>query len=400
LALLTVGFSWCSYRLQHTVIDHARVKGRVHRIGARLDGQIKAVEVEPGQRVVKDQVLIRLEDARYVAAALEAQAQVRAALKRLEVEKLSIEQARRQLALDVEHSESVCRASAGEMEAATTTRDKWEREYDRIASLIKSHVGSASDLDNATAERDKARALVRAAQERYAAAEAQCRLARVQMEGLRVREAGLEVLAADVELARQRLAMCQADVVATVMRAPADGWVIDRIVELGGSAKVGEPMMSLWLGTPWLEAWVDEKKLSRIKIGSPVDVTLTAFPDRKLRGNVEAIGVLADKELQAEAVPSTLHSFFVPNAMIPIRIAVPDDQLRLQPGLSALVGIRHDMPPFAQKLASAGHSVLTALGALAFPGRPKPGTVNPSVSPSPTAAEHQNLTKVNGTQKD
>src|SRR5262249_15028757 len=155
------------------------------------------------------------------------------------------------------------------------------------------------------------------AQGHHAAAEANCRMARVQMEGLRVREAGLEVLAADVELARQRLAVCEANLAATVMRAPADGWVIDRIVEPGRSAKVGEPMLSLWLGTPWIEAWVDEKKLGQVKIGSPVDVTLSAFPDRKLRGSVEGIGVLADKELQAEPVPPTLHSLFVPNAMIP-----------------------------------------------------------------------------------
>src|SRR6185369_2547088 len=107
--------------------------------------------------------------------------------------------------------------------------------------------------------------------------------------------------------------------------------VVDRIVEPGGSAKVGEPMMSLWLGAPWIEAWVDEKKLAQIRISSPVDVTLTAFPGRKLRGQVESIGVLADKELQSSPVPSALHSFFADNAMIPVRIVVLDDKVRLQP---------------------------------------------------------------------
>src|SRR5436190_10250306 len=154
-ALFTMGFSWCNYRLDHTVISNARVKGRVYKIGARLDGQVKTVEVEPGQRVVKDQILIRLEDSHILAATREAQAEVQAALKRLEVEKLSIEQTRRQLTLDIERSESAGRAATGDLDAAVSARDRWEHEYERIASLIQAKIGTGAELDNATAQRDQ-----------------------------------------------------------------------------------------------------------------------------------------------------------------------------------------------------------------------------------------------------
>lgn len=339
-SVLAVGTSWAYYRWQHTVIHDARVKGRVYKIGARMEGQVKSVEVEPGQRVTKGDVLVRLEDGHIVAAVHEAEAKVQAAVKRLEVEKLGIAQARRQLALDIERADGGCTTSTGDLEAAISLRDKWEQEYTRVASLIQTHMASKSDLDNALAQRDNARALVKAAAGKQTTSDAACRLARTELDGLHVREAGLAVLSAEVELARQQLALAQADLAATVMRAPDDGWVIDRIVEPGGSARVGEPMMSLWLGAPWIEAWVDEKKLGGIKIGSAVDITLTAFPNRKLRGSVETIGVLADKELEGAPVPATLHAFFVPNSMVPIRIAVPESPVRLQPGLTAVVGIR------------------------------------------------------------
>jgi membrane fusion protein, multidrug efflux system len=345
---LIVGGSWSFYRYHHTVISNATVKGRVHRVGARIDGQVKAVEVQSGQRVVKDEVLFRLADDHYQAAWRQAQSELQSATKRFEAEKLAIEHDRRRLAVEVERCESVCNATAGEAEAAASTQDKWEREFNRVTSLIASGVASASEMDRARAERDNSRALVKAANGNFAAAESNCRAARVQVEGISVREAGLEVLAAEVERARQRLSASEADLDATVIRAPEDGWVADRIVEPGGSARVGEPMMTLWIGAPWIEAWADEDKLSRIRIGSSVDVTLTAFPGRKLRGRVESIGVFADKELQAAPVPTTLHSLFPKNAMVPIRIAVFADQLRLQPGLSALVGIRdaaHDKSP-------------------------------------------------------
>jgi multidrug resistance efflux pump len=141
-------------------------------------------------------------------------------------------------------------------------------------------------------------------------------------------------------------------------------------VEPGGSAKVGEPMMSLWLGTPWVEAWVDEKKLAVIKIGNAADVTLTAFPKYKLRGRVEAISVLADKEMQAAPVPATLHSFFPQNSMVAVRISVPTDQIRLQPGLTALVGIDHSGSRMTQPIVR-GHQdfILTSVA-------PEPGRLN------------------------
>src|SRR5204863_4827279 len=148
------------------------------------------------------------------------------------------------------------------------------------------------------------------------------------------------VFGADIERARQHLSRAKADLAACVIRAPEEGWVAERIVEPGGSAKVGEPMLTLWLGTPWIEAWADEKKLAHIAIDSSVDVTLTAYPGRQFAGRVEAIGVLADRQLQAETVPATLHSLFPPDAMFRIRIAVSTDQFRIQPGLTALVGIQ------------------------------------------------------------
>jgi membrane fusion protein (multidrug efflux system) len=343
IAGLLAGTSWGTYRLEHTVVSNASVKGRVYRIGARVDGQIRSVEVQPGQRVVKDQVLIQLVDDHYQATARQARAELQAALKRLEVEKLAIAQERRRLTAEVERAEGGCDAAEGVLEAAASTREKWDREFARIMALTKSGVASTSEVDTVTAERDNARAAFKAAQGHQFSASSVCQLARLQVEGLRVREAGLEVMNAEVELARQRVAVCETDVAAAVIRAPADGWVVERIVEPGGSAKVGDPMMSLWLGTPWIEAWVDEKKISRIKVGSAVDVTFAAYPGRKLRGKVESFGVLADKELRNSPVPA-LHSLLSDNAKIPVRISVPDDQLRLQPGLSAVVGIRDARP--------------------------------------------------------
>jgi membrane fusion protein (multidrug efflux system) len=338
--ILALFSSWVYYRWQHTVTHNATV-----------DGKVKTVEVQVGQRVAAGQVLVRLEDDQYVAAVGEAQAQLQSAINRLAVEKLAITEARRELTLEMEHAQSDCTTATGTLQSAIATQNRWEQEYNRVSTLLKSGIGSQSDLDTATWERDSARAQVTVTQGGLSAAEAAYQLARAQLEeGLKVREAGLTVFTSDVDVVRQELAKDQADLAATVICCPADGWVIDRDVQPGGSAKVGETLISLWLGAPWVEAWVDEKTLSYITVGSPVDVTLQAFPKIKLQGQVEEIGVLTDTALaatadpQAKSVPDTLHSLFLFDAMVPIRITVEDPPVRLQPGLTALVGIGNTAP--------------------------------------------------------
>lgn len=366
VGILLVAETWLVYRAEHTVVSNAMVRGRVHKIGARIDGQVKSVEVQPGQRVAKGAILLRLEDGYLRASLQEAQSALVSQQKRYEAEKLGIEHDRIRLPLEVDRCESACRAAAGDLDAAGSNLEKLEREFVRIQALVKSGIASASDLDRSQGERDSARAMVKVAQGKLEEAESNCRVARVQVDGLRVREAGLEVFAAEVQRARQHLSRARADLAAAVIRAPEDGWVAERIIEPGGSAKVGEPMLSLWVGEPWIEAWADEKKLAHIAIDNPVDITLTAYPGHQFQGRVEAIGVLADRQLQSESVPSTLHSLFPPNAMVPIRIAVATDQFRVQPGLTALVGIQDAEPkPLAQNGWVA--PVLSRIHATFFP---------------------------------
>jgi multidrug resistance efflux pump len=80
--------------------------------------------------------------------------------------------------------------------------------------------------------------------------------------------------------------------------------------------------------------------LHKIQVGSPVDISFDASPSRKLSGRVESIGLVTDKQLNPTLVPSTLHAFMRQSAMVPIRIALDDENPPVQLGLSVLVGIR------------------------------------------------------------
>lgn len=367
LAAFAVAIPWVRYRFNNVVLREATVRGSVTKIGARIDGRIKSVDVEVGQHVVKGQVLLRMEDTHLQSALQLARGELASATRELESEKLGIEQSRRALTFDIERFKGGVRKSTGELEGQKSILTRLEKQYDRISALVKTGAAATAELDKITGDRDRALAYVNAATGVLEAAESNYQRARNELEGLKVRENRLGVLEAQISIARAKVETAEADLEAVVLKAPEDGRVIERIVNVGGSAKVGEPMISLWIGNAWVEAWADERDLHKIQEGSPVDISFDATPSRKLAGRVESIGLVTDKQIQPTLVPSTLHAFMRQNAMIPIRIALEDENPQVQLGLSVLVGIRKgpDADPAAASIpktkSTATNAAITKL---------------------------------------
>ncbi len=342
IAALGIGIPWGCYRYEHLVLGEAVVNGVVTRIGARLEGRVESVEVDIGQRVAKGDVLLRLEDDHLAATVAEERAEFARMSTELAVEKMAIEQERRRLTLDIARLNGMRKAAIGAYEAEKSNLERLEKDYGRAAQLIKTGIAAQSEMDQITGQRNQSLALVKSAKGAVDAAESSYQTATTELDGLRVREARLAVLESQVEVARAKVKAAEADLASTVIRAPAEGRVLERIVEVGGSARVGEPMIAMAIGRPWVEAWVDERDLNEIRVGSLADISLDAFPKHNLSGRVQAIGVMTDKHLQLAPVPTTLHTLVRKNAMVPVYIALDGDNSNLPLGLSAVVGIRRD----------------------------------------------------------
>ncbi|HMJ92422.1 MAG TPA: HlyD family efflux transporter periplasmic adaptor subunit [Candidatus Acidoferrum sp.] len=347
VAAFGIAIPWARYRYNNVVLREAAVRGAITKIGARIDGRIKSVDVILGQRVNRGQVLLQMEDTHFQAALDHARGELASAARELESEKLAIEQTRKRLTFEIGRYKSGIRKAQGELNAQKSSLARLEKQYDRVSSLVKDGAAARADMDKITGDRDRALALVSADTAVVEAAESNYERAISDLDGLSVRENRVGVLDAQIVIARAKVATAEADVEATIVRAPEDGRVIETIVNAGGSAKVGEPMLSLWIGKPWVEAWADERHVHKIQLNSTVDISFDSAPDRKLTGRVESIGLVTDKHLQPSPFPSTLHAFVRPSAMIPIRIALEDENAPLQLGLSVLVGIRKGSEPSA-----------------------------------------------------
>ena len=101
LAAVAIAIPWANYRYKNIVLREASVRGAVTKLGARIDGRIKSIDVVPGQTVTKGQVLLRMEDSHLRAALERARGDLKSAKLELENEKLSIAQVRRRLMFEI-----------------------------------------------------------------------------------------------------------------------------------------------------------------------------------------------------------------------------------------------------------------------------------------------------------
>ena len=332
---------WAAYRYSHVVSADAALKGLVSYVGARVQGKVKEVLAVEGMAVRKGQVLARLEDQAFRAAVVQARSNLEQAEKEVSSTRLGIDYSRRRLTFVLSKAAADQKSALGLLHFAEATAMFKEQELTRVQRLMHRNWGKQEELNLRTSDRNAAQAQVRANQSLLEAAELSKHIAAVDLESLAAQVAGLKVLEAKVEVARGALQVAQADLDATEIVAPEDGQVVRRIVDAGGSVRIGYPILVMRLtGQIWVETWIDESSLGEVKVGSPVEVTFAARPGRVYAGKVASIGALTNTELQGAVVPLSLGQFIRPPTMIDLRVELVDagDPL-LVPGLTALVGV-------------------------------------------------------------
>jgi len=168
-------------------------------------------------------------------------------------------------------------------EAAEAELAMQTREHARIARLHTEGIVSQGERDRL----DNLLAGARATRDQSAAALDQLR------EGFRLEEierarAELQRAAADLELAELDLARCQ-------LFAPAAGRVLSKSREPGEMVAPGTPIVTLGdLSRPWVNVYVGERDLGKVRLGMAAQVTVDSFPDRPFPGKVTFIAERAE----------------------------------------------------------------------------------------------------------
>lgn len=217
------------------------------RIEAQVTAQVVNVAVRPGNKVEKDQLLIRLDNRQLLSRVDQA----RQGLKSANAGKKQAQQA---------------------VASAQAAFDQASAAYRRTEKYFQSKAATQQDLERAEAAYRQAEAGLARAKESTTAAEA------------RIRQAQEVIREATIALGY------------TEIKAPESGEVLRRMVEPGDLALPGKPLLFLQTeGTHRLEADVREGLIEMVRIGDRLAVEIRAV-GALVDGTVEEIVPYADPQ--------------------------------------------------------------------------------------------------------
>ena len=131
--------------------------------------------------------------------------------------------------------------------------------------------------------------------------------------------------AANLQFAQASVALAEARLGKTVIRAPFDGIAGLRKVSVGSYVNPGQAMVNLESINPLkVDFRVAEVALPGLRVGMPLKVQVDAFPGEEFSAEVYAIDPLLD----------------VANRSIGLRARLPNEELKLRPGLFAKVRLQ------------------------------------------------------------
>jgi len=256
-------------------------------VGSQVSGQVKELFADFNTPVKKNQVIARIDPETFQAKVSQAQADLESSRAAVLNQEAQVQRAR----ADVENARAVLAESRANTARAQVTVADSRRDLDRKNELFRRELIAKSDLDSAQAAHDSALALLDAARAKERSLSAGIESAQAQM---RVAEAMLQSARAQVDQKRAALRQAQVDLEHTTIRAPVEGVVVSRAVDVGQTVAASLQAPTLFtiagdLTKMQVEVSVDEADIGRIKLEDRATFTVDSFPGQPFAGVVTQI---------------------------------------------------------------------------------------------------------------
>lgn len=274
------------------------------QVGSQVSGTIDKLYADFNSHVKKDQIIARIDPSLFEGALLQAKA-------------------------DLETARANSAAAKANLEKAKAAEAQARADFERTKPLAAQGVLSQQALDVSKANEDAATAAISAAQADLGQANAQ------------------------VNQKTAAVTVAQTNLDHTIIRAPIDGVVVSRNVDIGQTVAASLQAPTLFtiaqdLTKMQVYAKTDESDVGQIKTGQPVTFKVDAFPNDQFRGRVSQIRMNATT-VQNVVTYDTIIDFDNPEmklfpgmtayVTIPVATAadvlkVPNAALRYKPDLS------------------------------------------------------------------
>ena len=341
LAALGTGTWWMLYGSRYVSTDNAYTAVETAQVTPAVSGIVRDVRVADTQPVKSGDVLVVLDDVDARLALDQAEAELGRSMRRVKGYYAN------DLSLSAQIDSRVFEKKRAEAQLAAAFSDLQRAEVDltRREALARSGSVSGEELTKARNAYEDARANLSSAQAAIDAAQANHSAAI----GSRAANA---VLIADatqetnpeVELARAKRDQARVNLERTVIRAPIDGIVAKRAVQVGQQVREGTALLSV---VPVAQVHVDanfkEVQLDKVRIGQPVVVTSDLYGGAtKYHGVVSGLSGGTGSTFATIPAQNATGNWIKVVQRVPVRIELDRAELAshpLQVGLSMVATI-------------------------------------------------------------
>jgi membrane fusion protein (multidrug efflux system) len=389
------------YSLRHVSTDDAYVESLIVPLAAKVAGHVAEVRVDDNQLVKAGDLLLKIDPRDYEAKRDQTRAAVAVAAASFQSAKSDADLTRETTRAQADEARAVLEgARVAERTAEATvdeTRAKVEAKKAAMAAMSSDVTGAGSSSQQAVKEKDRMRRLVEAgyvsqrdfdvadsaaatsaatleatqrrltvaerevqqaeaelagrvlavAQARQRVAEARATLARVESQRHQVTLKEAEVGRAEARLTETRadLAFAELQLQYTDVRAPIDGSISKKSVDLGQMVQVGQPLLALVpLRDVWVLANFKETQLNRVKPGMPVFVEIDTFPGKVFNGVVDSISAGTGARFSLLPPENATGNWVKVVQRVPVKIRLDAREFgnphTLRTGMSAIVTVK------------------------------------------------------------
>ncbi|MGC3873105.1 HlyD family secretion protein [Halomonas sp. GXIMD04776] len=321
------------------------VRGVLTPVGAQRDGRISDVLVEPGEKVSAGDVLARMHNQSETARVEQRRAELELARAAVEQKKLAIQEQTKTRRLAIEQNEARVKAAESTLDGRLAELERWRGERERSRQLAEGNNISQAQLEEVRAAEATALSESVAARADVAMAKSDLSTARAEFKALDSEQAGLQMLEARVVRAKAELSRAEAVLEATVLRAAADGWIVEWSIGPGGSVQAGDPVVVQWISDQiWVETYVDQDVLAQVESGQDVSVEFDAIPGETFPGKVQSMRIEQDTTDEDGTTSEVVSPLLPDNPRYAVRIGLTElpPETRLLPGLAANIDFDPD----------------------------------------------------------
>lgn len=342
--LLTIGLLAASiflyFRIKaagHERTDNAQIDAMITPVRNIVPGFITKINFEDNQPVKKDDVLIEIDDKDYKAKVAQAQAELESAKAQLEMAHTGAYVAKAN-ANSTSLSSSAIKDNIKSQQAQVTRN---EQEMARLEKMLKDGAATRQQYEATLAETESSKAKLDMLKKEYDASTSQTLGAKSSAEG---KHAEIALAEAVIKQRESELQLAQTQLANTVIKAPYDGIVSKKSVELGQYLQAGVPVCSVVDYTHlWVSANFKETQIGDMRPGQEVKIKLDAFPNVKLKGRLESFGGATGAKFSLLPPDNSTGNFVKITQRVPVRISITEYPKELTgmllPGLSAVADV-------------------------------------------------------------